>query len=523
MTEAAADLFEASGHRRVPLIAVCLAVLAALISVWLHWHGPVQFLDAGSYAAAIDALAGGDGVRTALAPSFSNFTALEFVERDGRIPFVDFPLGFPAAALVPALIFGARRAMIIVAVVSIAALVATIIIGPRPLGRASVGHRMPMTATIGRAMLAVGVVALPMFQAVTRAGLSEPLFCTLLVASLKLSIDGHRSEDSSRGIAAIVLAGLAGAVRFVGVPVVIIPAIVAWRTVGTRATAKWTALAVAPALLNVLWASSVGSGHVAGLREITRTDLRFFVHSIAGWVDHRHGTFDLLLAGDRRPPVAAIALAFAWCLGCAVALWALVRGRLNSCAPVVIAMAMAGVLTAGLFAGMLGFDSLVSPDNRLMLPAGVLTLVGIGWWMTERVEPPVMLGVVGLWLVLAAAPWTLSRTQTSAASSDLAAAVGQAELVLSDDADSVWWHTGASAAYLPLPTKQLSGEAIDQRGELATLICPLAANNGVIVVVGGAFADRNIATLLDELVAVGQLERSSFGSISRYRPVPQGC
>lgn len=500
---------------RVVLSCIAATFMAFVLFVLVR-NGPVQFLDAGSYAAGIDAISHGRGLTTALAPSFSNFSVIDFATRRGSIPFVDFPLGYPLLAALPAVAFGARHAMVVVAVLSSAALVALVTLGPRPTrGSANAG------TALNRALLGGGLVCLPMFQAVTRAGLSEPLFCLLLVGMLKMLLDSEQHPQRAKW--ALLAAGLAGAVRFVGLPVVALPALLMWRQQGWRRALPWTIASLTPATVNVLWAGAVGSGHVAGWRDISRTDIRFLVHSITGWVYHPYGVFDLLLAGTGRPPIWAYAVVLAVAAGVAVAAVSVVLGRRWLPRPIELALVVSGILTVGLLGGMLLFDSLVAPDNRLMLPSGVITIVGIGWWATERFVVPANTVAIVSWVVLAVAPWKLGVTPPSARDALLIQAVGQARTVISDNADSVWWQTGVPAAYLPMPTRLLTGAAVDQQSEIDALPCLLAKQQGAIVLVGGPFVDSSAETLLAELVKNGALIHDAFGTVQRFTPTGAGC
>ena len=497
-------------------LSLIAAGVAALVLFVLMRNGPAQFLDAGSYAAGIDAISHGRGLNTALAPSFSNFSVLEFVARRGSIPFVDFPLGYPLLAAIPALAFGARYAMILVAVLSSAALVGLVTLGPQVAPQpARVG------TTLNRALLGSGLVCLPMFQAVTRAGLSEPLFCLLLVAMLKLLLDAEQRPQRAKW--AVLVAGLAGAVRFVGLPIIALPALLMLRQQGWRKAWPWALAGLAPATANVLWASAVGSGHVVGVRDISRTDIRFLVHSITGWVYHPYGVFDLLLAGQGRPPWWAYAVVLAVVTLAALAAVSVILGRGWLPRPIELALVVSATLTAGLLGGMLLFDSLVAPDNRLMLPSGVITIVGVGWWASERFVVPVGAAVIASWVVLAVAPWKLGVTHPSARDAYLIQAVGSARTVISDNADSVWWQTGVPAAYLPMPARLLTGEAVDQKGEIEALPCLLAKQQGAIVLIGGPFVDGSAQTLLLELVRSGVLTHETFGTVQRFTPTGAGC
>jgi hypothetical protein len=498
-----------AGLRKVPAVPAAVVVLAALVCAGFAGRGPVQFLDAASYAAVTDSLAHGHWFTTPMVPSFSQFSAADFLQRGARIPFVDFPAGYPLLSGLVALFVGARAALMVVGI-GASALMAGVMVAQV---RGSLWRRGAM------AVFAIGLLLLPMYQAVLRAGLSEPLFCALLVGAAAVML----SDRPERLHWAVLLAGLAGTVRFVGLPAMLVPALLLVRARGWRRSWRWVAISLAPAAFNLAVASLAGSGSRVGLREITSTDVRFSVHSITGWTSHRFGGFGALFAGSEWPPVWGMALAACWVIAVGVAIVGLALGRDWLPRQIEITLALAGAITSGLFGGMLLYDSLVSPDNRLMLPAGVLTLTGLAWWACERFDARVALGAVSVWLALAAAPWQLRPQQAPPVRSDIRDAVGDAAVVISDDADAVWWHTGVPAAYLPQPTFMLTGEAVDQHAELAKLPCLLAARDGAIVLVGGPFADQSLRGALEVLVQSGDLVAVGSGEIVRMEPTGQGC
>jgi hypothetical protein len=127
-----------------------------------------------------------------------------------------------------------------------------------------------------------------------------------------------------------------------------------------------------------------------------------------------------------------------------------------------------------------------------MLPAGILTLTGLVWAACERLDSRLLLALVVLWVASAGEPWTLEPQPTPKVRAELVQAVGDAALVVGDDADAVWWHTGTPAAYLPRAVRLLTGEPVDQRAELRRLPCLLAEHDGVIVL--PAVADKSLTT-----------------------------
>jgi len=498
--------------RRATWWTVGAATLALVLLAALTLDGPTRFLDSASYAAAVDAISNGRGLSVGLVPSFSDFTAVEFLRRGANIPFVDFPVGHPLVASPIALVVGAPTALLVLCLGCSAASAALIVRGPS-------GRRASHPTHAIRLLVALGLLLLPIHLDVIGAGLSESLFLVLLLAAAV----NATSDDPRRWRIAVVLAGLAGAVRFVGLPVVAVPALLLYRREGARRTAPWVAIAVLPTVVDAAWAAAVGGGHRPGWRGLADDDLRFTLHSIAGWVWQGRGDFTKLFGNTSWPPLWSVPVALAWLVAGAWAVGRLLRGPEQGDRSLTVPLSMALVLTLSLFVGMAFFDALVVPDNRLMLPAGVLTIVGLLWWAGERFDARPVLTVTLAWIVAAVAPWSVRPLQAVPSSSDLVAAVGDARVVVSDDADAVWWETGAAAAYLPLPTRTLTGERVDQVAEFLPIPCLLAERQGVIVVTGGAFGDRSLQPELDRLTEEGVLDRTEFGAVVRYAPTAVGC
>lgn len=497
--------------------AASVGVLAAFVCWFLARRGPEQFLDAGSYAAGVEGLHHWRPGTSRLAPSFSHFTSVDFLRRGGRIPFSDFPLGFPLVAWPFAYVFGDQGALLAVCVLAAGATVALLVWSARPdRSRDGIARGAVM------AVFALGVVLLPMYRKVLGAGLSEPLFILLVLLCVALLLAADRGRPELVGWA-VAAAGAAGAVRFVGLALVVLPAALLVRQAPrARRTYAWIGVSMAPAVLNAAWGSAVGSGHQLGWRRIDMFDVHLFTHSVAGWVDRHHGDFSSFFAKPEWPNWWGPLLAVGWCALAVVALACVVSGRRLLPKAVELGFAAGGLLAGGLLGGMLLFDSLVTTDNRLMLPAGVVSLAGVVWWLVERWWK-VAAAVVALWVLTAVGPWSVRVLDVARPDPDLVAAVGDAPVVMSDAADGVWWHTGAASAYLPLATRQLTGERVDQEAEIRQWPCLLHRVHGVVVLTGGLFADRSTERMLDELVASGDLEVSEVGRMRRYVPTGTGC
>lgn len=501
-------------------VVLLTAVVATASCIALAWRGPSMFWDSSSYAAAADSFAHGHGITTRMVPTFSNYSPTQFLERGARVPFTDFPAGFTIITGLIAVVTGARRALMVVAFVSTGVLVAAIVAGVAAARRRprdwTTSDRWRVAAIV---CFALGVVAFPSYQWMLRAGLSEPAFCACVLGVAVLLVAGGRRHLA----AAVVLAGLAGCIRFVGLPIVAVPAVVLWRDRGKRRSLPWIAAAVAPTAINVAWSSAVGGGHRFGLRDISLDDARIALHAMVGWVSNHYGGSLALFFGKRWPVWWAYALAVAWLVAVVAAMAAEALGRRWLPRPMQVTFAMAGVLVGSLFAGMLLFDSYVLPDNRLLLPAGLLTLTGVVWTAIERVDPRIVLVGVVLWIASASEPWTLRPLDRAPDRADLVAAVGDARVVVSDDSDGVWWETGVPAAALPTAQSWLTGADNDQAGELRRLPCALAREHGVIIVTGGAFMDKGWTDRLQAFVESGDLVDEYVGDLVRYSPTGRGC
>ena len=325
-----------------------------------------------SYLSATHEVAHGHPFTTRIAPSFSNFSVIEFLDRGGRLPFVDFPALYPTVAGILAVVTGAKAALVVVSVVSVL-VVAVLTV----TGAGGVRRNLPTLAL--RGVAGVGIVSLSTSRIVTRLVLSEPFFSAIAVGLLAALLAYRR--DGRRWWLCVTLAAAAGVVRFVGAPLAVLVVLEHRRRDGGWARPLlWGALCVAPAALNIVWANAGRGGHGAGWRGIDEHDVRWFVRSVGGWFDARQGNIGLTYFGGEGPAWWSWPLTVVWL---AAAVWALVgltrvvRSWLPE--PLELALAASLVITLGVIVGMAGFDSLVAPENRVMLPAGVLVLVGLAW------------------------------------------------------------------------------------------------------------------------------------------------
>ncbi|MEY2995564.1 MAG: hypothetical protein RLZZ39_389, partial [Actinomycetota bacterium] len=105
------------------------AIGGAVVAAVQLRDGIVPLLDTVTYWSGAEAVAAGRLFTTDLAPSFSNFDALQFLERGGRLPFVDFPVGYPLLAGALGTVIGVRLAMHLLVVVAVAAVASLVVLG----------------------------------------------------------------------------------------------------------------------------------------------------------------------------------------------------------------------------------------------------------------------------------------------------------------------------------------------------------------------------------------------------------
>lgn len=511
---------------RSPLLwwAVAAGLAALAIALVQLRTGVIPMLDTATYWSGTRAFADGHPFTTTLAPSFTNFSAAEFLERGGRLPFVDFPVGYPTLAGVLALAVGAEAAMASLTALAIVVIAVLVVLGTRPANT---------TTAAWRAVIAVGLVALPTSRLVTQAALSEPLFVATALALLAALLRYRRTGAGWWAVVALTMA--AGLLRFVGAPLAVLAGLERYRRVGRPSAALgWAVLGMLPALVNIAWASAEGGGHSAGWRGLHRDDAELLVRSVGGWLDASQGDLRrTYFTGDGATWWSwLVAVGWLAAIGWAIAgLVHLTRRRLPE--PLELCLAAAGILTAGLVAGMLGFDALVIADNRLMLPAGLITIVGLAWSVDVAAASSRHVAValapwvaVAAWIVTAVQPQHLTERfsdLTGAPPYVAAAAASGADIVIVNDADGVHWHTGLPAAYAPLPVKALTGEPVDVAAAYRSLPCPMWKHGSVLIIADDALFGSSGSEVLDDEVAEGRLTAEPVAGGVRYRPTPAAC
>lgn len=501
--------------------SVILAALGAgLIAAVQLREGILQILDTGSYLSGAQAVRDGHPFTSTLAPSFSNFSVIEVLERGGRLPFVDFPVGYATVGGALSFLTGVRGALSILVVVATAVLAAAIVIGPTV-------PRHAATPWL-RAGFAVAVTGIPVYRLVVQGALSEPLFCAVLVGFVA-GLVRYRADGRNFALVCVLGASL-GLLRFLGGGLAILPAIERYRRTRQWKPSLLTAIAcLAPVALNVIIAGAAGGGHTSAWHGIDGRDLKLVSRSLAGMLDATTGDLGrtFFQAGDVVPwwgyPVAVV-----WVAGVGLALVQFL-GLLRTPrlpAPLELALVAAGGLTAALLAGIAGFDALATPDNRIMLPAGVLSLCGLVWCVDIAGRRLVAgaTAVLALWTASAVRPWNVGDLFTQPGRLDAARVFEDidARVVITNDADGFHILTGIPTAYLPPQRMSLTDEPVDQAALYEALPCALFEHDGVVIAFAAAMFGSGQAEL-DGLAAQGRLD-AEYGEVGTvYRPTGLGC
>lgn len=505
---------------RVAAAPVAAAFIAAAVAVVQLRHGVLQILDTGSYLSGAQAIRDGHPFTSTIAPSFSNFTVIDFLDRGGRLPFVDFPLGYSTLAGILSFVVGARKALGLLCVIATAALAAAITVGP--------GTPNHATTRWLRAGFAALVVGIPVYRLTVQGVLSEPLFCAVLVGFVASLARYRRTGERFRSTCG--LGAALGLLRFLGGGLALLVAAEHYRRNRKVKPALLTAAAcLVPVVANVLWAGSVGGGHTAHWHGIDRHDLKLVGRSVSGMLDATTGDLakTLLKVGDQLPwwgyPltlawIAAVVLAGLQFVG-------LVRRRVLPAA-LELSLVAAGFLTVSLFGGIAFFDALATPDNRIMVPAGLITLCGLVWCIdVAGPRLAVAVAAVGLWALSAVRPWDaghlFSQPDRLAAAKQFAGL--DASVVITNDADGLYFLTGLPSAYLPPERMSLTDEPVDRVALFDQLPCALWEHHGVVIVFANAMFGVLGQGELDALVAAGRLEVEPFDAGAVYRPSEFSC
>jgi len=529
------------------IIATFSAIAALAIGVVQFRQGIIPLLDTVTYWSGAEAVARGDLFSTTLAPSFSNFSAVDFLERGGSLPFVDFPIGYPLLAGILGSVMEVRTAMQILVLVALMAVAVGVAIGYR--------RETSLFSAIALGGVGVLVIMSPAMRLVTQGALSEPLFAAA-VLWLVICLARYRQGGSWTTVA--LLSVTASLLRFLGAPLAVLAGWERYRRTGQKfRSAVWTAALMAPAASNIVLASQAGGGHSAGWRGIDRLDVETLVRSIGGWFDARQGDIRRTYFSTDGPSWWAWPLTVVWIALIVIALLRVFSAALpentrisqrtswarRTHLPAVseLALSAAGIMTTGLLAGILGFDALVIADNRLMLPSGILTLSAGIWWVASRPTSTAMtsrrdITVVSLsilvWTLGAIRPWQVTEMFSDQqgdtplvrkVSEIYTGGANDIAVVISNDADAVHWGTGAPTAYAPMPVKPLSGERVDEVPLYRALPCALQRSRGVVVIsIEATFSSANLQ-LLEEEVNRGTLAAQGDESTIVFRPTSAAC
>ena len=490
-------------------------------------HGIVHLLDTVTYWSGAEATSNGHLFATNLAPSFSNFSAIEFLERSGRLPFVDFPVGYPLVAGILGVAIGSRHAMEFLCVLALIAVAVAFIAGSQARQSAKVGQLLV-------ALVGISITMSPAMRLVTQGALSEPLFCAVALW-LVIALAKFRSSGNWAPVAVLTI--IAGLLRFIGAPLAILAGWERYQKTGRKLSSlAWTVTMMTPAGLNILLTSASGGGHNAGWRGLSRIDIEVFVRSIGGWFDAKQGDLRRTYFTNEGPSWWSWIVAITWLAIVVYAIYGMVRRRHTLPATAEIALSASAIISAGLVAGMMGFDALVIADNRLMLPTGVLTLAAIVWTMhsfasnqtTTRFKQSAITATVLViaFTLTAVRPWNVAESFSADSELkpySLAALQSGAKIIITNDADGVHWDTGLPAAYAPLPMKALTGEEQDIATLYEQLPCALLQHDGAVVLSDAMTFSGADIELLTHQVESGRLTLESADGASVYFPTEIAC
>jgi len=521
-------LGQLTGQGRWVIAAYGLAVLGALaVGILQFRHGIVHLLDTVTYWSGTEATSNGHPFTTNLAPSFSNFSAIEFLERSGRLPFVDFPVGYPLVAGTIGIVIGSHHAMELLCVIALIGVAIAFIAG---------AHRLKESKIAPIALGATGILITmsPAMRLVTQGALSEPLFCAVALW-LVIALAKFRSGGKWTPVVALSIA--AGLLRFIGAPLAVLAGWERYQKTGRKLSSFiWTMAMMAPAALNILLASAAGGGHNAGWRGLGRLDIEVFVRSIGGWLDAKQGDLRRTYFTNEGPSWWSWLVAITWLAIIVLALYSIVRRRHFLTATAELALGASAIISAGLVAGMMGFDALVIADNRLMLPTGILTLAAIAWSVHDFVGKQQStrfnesiasaLAALILFALFAVRPWNISESFSDSSELkpySIAALQSGAKIIITNDADGIHWDTGLPAAYAPLPVKALTGEAQDVTALYEALPCALLQHDGAVVLSDAMTFSGADVDLLAQQVDGGRLTLEEFDGASVYFPTNTAC
>jgi len=514
-------------HPWVTATYVLTTIGALVVGLVQFRHGIVHLLDSVTYWSGTEATSNGHPFTTNLAPSFSNFSAIDFLDRSGRLPFVDFPVGYPLVAGIFGVMIGTRHAMELLCIIAVIAIAIAFIAGAH---KSKNSKLLPLILGI----TGILIVMSPAMRLATQGALSEPLFCAV---TLWLVIALAKFRDGASWTPVAVLTIAAGLLRFIGAPLAILAGWERYQKTGRKLSSLvWTIAMMMPAAVNILWASSAGGGHNAGWRGLGRLDIEVFVRSIGGWFDAKQGDLRRTYFTNEGPSWWSWIVALVWLAVVIVALIGIIRRRHMFTATAEIALGASAIISAGLVAGMMGFDALVIADNRLMLPTGVLTLAAIAWSVHDivikqqgtRLIQAISSASVGLVLfsLLAVRPWNVAESFSDSSELkpySIAALQSGAKIIITNDADGVHWDTGLPSAYAPLPIKALTGQAQDVATLYAELPCALLQHDGVVVLSDDfTFSGANNELLTQEVEA-GRLTIEATDAATVYFPTVTAC
>jgi hypothetical protein len=499
-----------SGWMGWPILA---ALVGALLAAFTLRHGIVPGSDGVSYWSASVNASRGHPFTSGLIPAFSDLSYRDLAAT-GRASFVDFPSGYPLVVGGIGALIGVINAQWLLMVLASAAICGLIVLGPhRPATFAGLGTRYAM------AWVAVG---LPIAVQVRQGALPEPLFIAgLLLFALALM----QLRDGRRGpMSAAVIGGVLGILRFVGLPLVVILFVQAWRS-GVRrwSLARSLTICGAPGLLHAFWAARI-TGRQPQWMHRSAVDFKFAAFSITGWfTSFKTGVGDVL-SGPWQVPVLFYLIAAIALLGIAAgfALW--LRDDRD---PAALMLALAAALLGAVIITMFFYDALTKFEPRMLYPPAVLLFAGFAWSTTLQQRLPRWAFAIGcIWIVLAALPtkWEAPRFQATALRAQAARDTG-AKMLVSNSADLVHYETGIPAAYFPSPVQVHSGRAQDRDALMIGFPCVLLRAEGAVLIDSTGYLppDPWIIDYLDRFVAQGTMRLTSSGDYYTFLPTPAAC
>lgn len=488
------------------------------IAAWRLRSGLAMVGDSGSYLAGAAGLSRGRWFETPLVPSFSELPLLDTVRNAGWSPYADFGIGLPIAIALLDVVLPLGSAAGSVTVIAIGAIAAGVVIGPwSPTRRAELWLR---------SILAIALSSLPILRFTSVGVLSEPLFCAALLW-LVILLARPEAVRTPRLVASGLLTILIGTTRFVGpVVAVVVALLLVQRGLERRRALIWGISTAAGPLLLTLLATSTTGTRVLAFHSLDATDVFFAARGIGGWFEAGLGDqTSTLLRLDFQPHALHWLIVISAAAGASVVLWHWFDSfRTRVLSPLQPAMVLSVTLALAVVPSMLFLDAVVKLENRTLLPSGLLVICTAGWAMFRRLSVSMSCVLLVLWTIVATHPWSWLDRPDAPRPTALTRVVESldAHVVITNQADLVWWITRVPARYIPDGFDDLSDRSYDPRDILVELACPLAEVDGVIVADHWTL-DETISRQLTADSKLGKYTFSEIEGVVTYRPTGLGC